>query len=296
MSIVVTGSGGFLGQRVVARLAGDGHQIIAVDRQDYSGPARKGIAFHQADLKDAGRLLPPSVPEGTPFVLVHLAWDMRRNQGFGIQAGQVQQLADLLDYWENRGLQRVIIMGSAEEYGQRAGRLKESDTPQLPLSPYGWAKRAARDLAESWSLRRGMPVAWLRPFIMYGPGQRGDMVVPYALDCARNQRAAHFSDGQQSRDFVHVDDVVEGLRMILDRKADGFKEFNLGRGEEVRVADVITAIARRYGVEELFQLGAIPRRPNEPEIQIADTTRAAKELGWYARMSWREGLKALMME
>ncbi|HMO50428.1 MAG TPA: NAD(P)-dependent oxidoreductase [Kiritimatiellia bacterium] len=296
MNIIVTGSEGFLGRKLVDRLADSGRSIIAVDRLFHSGSSHDNVTHHQSDLEDPSRLVPASIKPDTPFVLIHLAWDMRRYQGFGIQAGQIDQFAKLLDYWSERGLQRLIMMGSAEEYGHRAGRLLESDMPELPLSPYGWAKRAARDLAASWCIRTGIPVVWLRPFIMYGPGQRGDMMIPFALESARLKRRAHMTDGRQQRDFVYIDDVVEAIAMAVAQNASGYQEFNLGCGEGVKVADVVMAIAGHYGVEDLFELGARPRRPGEPDVQIADCTKAAALLGWKATVGWREGIDRTLLE
>ena len=296
MTIVITGSEGFLGRSVVARLAADGHTVIAVDRLFHSGPVTPGVTHHQADLEDAALLLPPSWVAGQPFTLLHLAWDMRRYQGYGIQAGQVRQFANLLDFWGGQGLQRLIVMGSAEEFGSRAGLLTESTEPQLPLSPYGWAKRAARDLAASWSARAGHSVVWLRPFIMYGPGQKGDMVIPFALESARLKKSAQMTDGLQQRDFVFIDDVVDAVVRAVLWMGNGFQAFNLGRGEGVRVADIVMAIARHYQAEALFELGARSRRPGEPDIQIADNRMARELLGWNPAVDWREGLRLIFEE
>ena len=294
MMTVVTGSEGFLGRKVVDRLAATGHSVVAVDRLFHSGESRESVVHHQSDLEDPSLLLPSSIPHGTPFALIHLAWDMRRYQGYGIQAGQIRQFANLLDFWGEQGLRRLVMMGSAEEYGRRAGLLSESTPPQLPLSPYGWAKGASRDLAASWSERTGHSVSWLRPFIMYGPGQKGDMVIPFALESARLKQKAQMTDGLQQRDFVFIDDVVDAIVLAVDRALPGFNEFNLGRGEGVRVADVIMTIARHYDVESNFELGVRPRRPGEPDVQVADCTKATTLLGWKAKVGWQEGLDRTM--
>jgi len=296
MIFVVTGSEGFLGRRVVNRLVTSGKSVVAVDRLFHSGPKRDHIVNHQSDLEDPSLLLSGSVTHGTPFVLIHLAWDMRRYQGYGIQAGQVRQFANLLDFWGGQGLQHLVVMGSAEEYGRRAGLLSESTPPELPLSPYGWAKRASRDLAASWSERTGHSVSWLRPFIMYGPGQKGDMVIPFALESARLKQKAQMTDGLQQRDFVFIDDVAEAVLLAADQANTGFQEFNLGRGEGVHVADIIMTIARHYHAESLFELGARPRRPGEPDVQIADISKARDVLGWKPDVGWQEGVRVLFEE
>jgi len=293
MNFVVTGSEGFLGRHVVARLVADGCSVIAVDRMAHLAPSIPHVTYHQSDLGVAAQLLPGSTVAESPFTLVHLAWDMRRHDGYAIQAEQIKQFAQLLDHWATRGLCRIIAMGSAEEYGHRSGIISEADQPEFPLSPYGWAKRSARDLAETWSLQSGIPCVWLRPFIMYGPGQRGDMLIPSAIEAARTKQKTKFTDGKQRRDFVYIDDVVNAVILSLQKKLTGFLEFNLGRGEEIPVAHVLMTIARQFDADSLFELGARARRPGEPDIQIADAKRAREVLGWEAYTSCMEGIKRL---
>lgn len=290
---IVTGAEGFLGRQVVACLARNGMPLIAVDRVDHVGSVVEGVTYHKADLSDATTLLPEIGTSDVPLVLIHLAWDMRRHDGYSVQAEQIRQFAALLDYWGGRGLCRVIAIGSAEEYGRRPGVISETDAPVMPLSPYGWAKRSARSLAELWSERNGVPVIWLRPFIMYGTGQRGDMMIPSAVDAVQKKRKTAFTDGRQRRDFVYVDDVAEAVNKSLKVDIAGFNEFNLGRGEGVPIADVLMAMASHYHAEDLFDLGARPRRPGEPESQVANTSRARDILGWQASIGWREGLARL---
>jgi len=290
MKVVVTGSEGFLGRHAVARLAADGHHVIAVDRVYHRADPAPGVINHHADLSEPQYLLPHGMESSGPFTLVHLAWDMRRYEGYAIQAEQIRQCADLLDYWGERGLQRVLAMGSAEEYGGRSGVLAEDDPGVFPLSAYGWAKHSTRDLVHFWSVKTGIPCTWLRPFIMYGPGQRGDMLIPSAIEAARQKRKTQFTDGRQCRDFIFIADVVEAMSLAVRAPLEGFQAFNLGRGEAVAVADVLMAIARRYDAADLFELGARPRRPGEPPLQVADTTRARERLGWSAKVGWSEGL------
>ena len=294
MNYVVTGSEGFLGRALVPRLAAAGYPVLAVDRIQHRAESIPGVNYHQAELAEPQTLLPATLDTSAPFTLIHLAWDMRRFDGFAIQAEQVRQFASLVDYWGARGLRRLLVMGSAEEYGGRAGHLSEADAPVLPLSAYGWAKRCTRDLAQSWSIKTGLPVTWLRPFIIYGPGQRGDLLIPSALAAARQKQRTAFTDGKQGRDFIWVDDVVDAIVRSVQKGLAGFQEFNLGRGEPVPVADVLLAIAKHYHVETLFELGARLRRPGEPDVQCANTTRAREQLGWVAAVPYEDGLGRLM--
>lgn len=294
MLIVVTGAQGFLGRRLVARLASEGMSVLAVDQRAAVGATVPGVQCHVSDLSDPDTLVPPGCDTSSGFVLVHLAWDMRRpDSAYCAQAEQVTRLAGLLDTWTTNGLHYVLVPGSAQEYGARSGRIGEEDLPVPPLSPYGWAKRSAYEMAHSWADRAGIGVLWLRPFIVYGPRQGGGMVVPYAVRQAAAKERAEFTDAEQKRDFVYVDDVIEAMIAGLRRRPNGFNAVNLGCAEPVRVRDVLAEIARLLGAEERFVYGVRQRRQGEPDEQVADIRRAAGLLGWRPTVDWREGIRRL---
>ena len=171
--------------------------------------------------------------------------------------------------------------------------------PGERLSAYGRAKSEACGELETWAgetERRGI---WLRPFVVYGPGQGGNMAIPYAVRCAKEGIPAEFSEGLQRRDFIHVDDVAEGIvRAALDlpSRREPFSVFNLGRGEPVRLRDVLERIAERTGARDMFQYGTRPMRANEPPEQVAEVSSAEQCLGWRAEIPWPQGIDALCAE
>jgi nucleoside-diphosphate-sugar epimerase len=235
----------------------------------------------------------PGEWEGEPFALIHLAWDTRRPRAFATHAQHVELLAGILDHWTPRGLETLIVAGSAEEFGQLEGRIPSDATPQGSTSAYGWGKRSAMTLVESWSRMTEKPALWMRPFIVYGPGQSGQMLLPYAIGQALARQDAYFSSGLQERDFVHVDDVAAAFVAAVQRREPGFQGINLGAGMPVRVCDVLDLVGRTLGVRQHFHLGAVKRREGEPLVQFADVSRASSVLGWRARISWHDGVEQL---
>ncbi|MGD9874742.1 MAG: NAD-dependent epimerase/dehydratase family protein [Kiritimatiellia bacterium] len=274
MNILITGANGFIGRRLVSRLANESHFVVAADRADSLEPLPAGVRYVVSDLTDASVVL-SAVKE--PFVLIHLAWEMDRSKD---QGGQAEHFAELLDASARSGLARVVALGSSEEFGARGGVIREKDEPVPPLTPYGAAKRAARDILKSFSEKSGVPALWLRPFTVYGPGQQGNMMIPYAVRCAAEGTDARFTDGLQSRDFVYVDDVVDALVRGVQLEHEEFCEINIGSGGAVRVRDVLGLIAEAMGAKDNFKIGALPRRAEEPELQQADIRGAESLLGW----------------
>jgi len=288
--IVVTGAQGFLGKRLVSRLNEEGFSVLAVDRNPQQDKALPGVEYHVSDLSDPSTLLPGSWENTGNFVLIHLAWDMdRSNSAFAVQSAQVNMFAALLDAWAARGISSLIVPGSAQEFGVRCGALREGDDSVKPLTPYGWAKRSAHLLAVSWSKRTGIPLLWLRPFIAYGPGQKGNMLIPYAIAQAQDSAPAQFSDGQQIRDFVYIDDVIAAFILGVHKNLQGVNVVHLG-GNPAKVRDVLQFIANYLHVEDLFQYEAALRRKGEPDVQVADTGHALRFLGWQSSVGVEEGI------
>ena len=286
--IVVTGAAGFIGRRVVTRLT-VGADVIALDRAPDPGGWPASVEYRQVDLD---REMP--VFKGN-WILVHLAWSLDRAN----VAAQQESLRTFARLLGQEGLAGVVGLGSAEEYGELDGRLREDMAPGAKLSAYGQTKHAAGQALEAWARGAGRKAVWLRPFVVYGPGQGGNMAIPYALRCARERTTGDFSEGLQFRDFVHVDDVATGIAAAalgLPALKTGFAVCNLGRGEPVRLRDVLERIAVQTDSRGLFRFGARPMRPGEPQEQHADVAAAADLFGWRAEIPWKQGIDALCRE
>ena len=286
--IVITGAAGFIGRRVVTRLAAEA-EVVALDRVPDPGgwPAR--IDYRQLDLD---REMPGF--KGN-WMLVHLAWSLDRGHA-DAQQESLRTFARLLG---QAGFGGVVGLGSAEEYGELEGRLSEDMAPGLKLSAYGQAKHEACGALQAWANEDGRKAIWLRPFVVYGAGQGGTMAIPYAWRCARERSPADFSEGLQFREFVHVDDVAEGIAQAalgLPAMKPSFAVCNLGRGEPVRLREVLARIAKKMDAQDLFRFGARPMRPGEPQEQYAETSAAAGLFGWRAKTSWKQGIDALCKE
>lgn len=287
-TFVLTGANGFIGRRVLGLLAGRLGRVWTITRQ----PIAPGVQFPAmvTNVVVAGAEA-PVLPEGR-FTLVHVAWCKPVRQVWTPHVEQIAALARLLEMAGDR-VDRVVALGSAEEYGAAEGALAEESPVTGLLSPYGWGKQAARQLVQSWSGRTARPAIWLRPFTVYGEGQQGDMALAYAVRMFAAGGAARFSDGRQRRDFVHVDDVARGVVAAVDSIRPGFHAVNLGTGVATPLADVLMRLATLFSAQESLQLGALPRRAGEPAAQWADVSAARRELGWEAKISLDAGLPRL---
>jgi nucleoside-diphosphate-sugar epimerase len=288
MNFVLTGSTGFIGRAVRRRFAEAGISLIAASRS-----ATGAADLHPVDLQRPETLLPAD-RAGEEFTLVYLAWTMDPRASWSLQSGQLWCLARMLEHWAGRGLRRVVMAGSAAEYGSASGRLRESEAAAPPLSPDGWGKHSACTMVQAWCERTRIPVLWLRPFVVYGSGQQGDMLIPYALRQASAGLPAKFSDGSQVRDFVHVSDVADAFLQACLCDAEGFRAVNIGTGEGTTVADVVNFMRDSIQPRPDFQLGAIERRLGEPAEQVAEIETARSVLDWKPRTRWQHGLRRVV--
>lgn len=293
--VIVTGAAGFIGRHVLSLLRDRPYPVLAVDQMMPAWPLPSGIQFHQADLAEPSDIMPNHFVGDEGFVLVHLAWNMQRGDTYVPQAESITRLASLLDYWQERGLERVVGIGSAEEYGNRSGQLKESDLPGDGLSPYGWAKRCAGQLVTAWGCRYSRPTVWLRPFLVYGPGQQGSMMLPYAWARIKAGERAEFTDGLQQRDFVFVADIAAAIVAAIAVPDTGQHVLNIGTGIATPVRDVLSRLGALMQAKHLFDFGARSRRPGEPEQQCADIQAARDVLGWQPQTDWQTGIEKMVM-
>jgi nucleoside-diphosphate-sugar epimerase len=294
MNIVITACNGFIGRALTKRLP-DHCRLVELSAHPFplpSHPALRSVKrpISQLTIEDAAKFF-----DGEKFALVHLAWHSPREKNSAVAASQVQDMAHLLEVTKDR-LTHFVSLGSADEFGNREGKLTADAAASGVLSPYGWGKRSAASLLANFAMSTDMTAFWLRPFTVYGEQHYGSMLLPYAVAEARARRNAYFSDGLQQRDFIHVDDVVEAIWLALNYKAEGFHALNLGWGEPVEIRKVLLEIARRLDAESLFNLGAIKRRIDEPMIRYADTTAARSVLDWQPRITLTAGLDRLVAD
>jgi nucleoside-diphosphate-sugar epimerase len=164
-----------------------------------------------------------------------------------------------------RRVRQVVYLSSGEVYGAQPPPFTE-DLPLLGDSPYARAKIAGEQALPG--------AAILRPAVVYGPGQQGEQLIPAMLRARAERKAFRMTRGEQTRDFVHVDDVAAAVVLVAGRAG----VYNCGTGVETRVIEVARAVLPA----ELIDAGALPYRPNEQMRYALDASRLAA-LGWRPR-------------
>ena len=294
-AVVVTGAGGFIGSALAAELLHLGAVVRALagaPGQDTSKlPA--GLAPVHADITDQAVL--DDIAAGTA-VCFHLAGPPSVAGSFEapLEYARVHVLGTLamLEACRRAGVRRFVYLSSAEVYGRSDAARAGEDVPLAPRSPYAAAKAAAEQYVAAWARATGLETVVLRPFSVYGPGLAERSVLGTILRQACGQEEIVLADLRPVRDFVYLDDVVEGMLRAATLPVQG-RTFNLGTGVGTSVETLARTAMRAAETRVPLRCDSSRRRPSEAEIHhlVADPTRAAEALGWRARVPLEDGLR-----
>ena len=287
--VLVTGGSGFIGSHCLAPLVARGYEVHAVSGGGRR-PPEADVTWHVVDLLASGSAT-ALVDEVRPSHLLHLAWFVVPGEVISAPANYdwVVRSVDLLRAFAARGGTRADVSGSAYEYDWRYGYCNEARTPLVPTTVYGSCKLALWTLADSITREAGVSLAWPRPFFMYGPREHPNRLVAAVARAMLRGEPARTSHGRQIRDYLHVQDVADGMVAILDGGVTG--PVNVGGGEAVTIREIVTRIGQIAGRPDLLELGALPARANDAPLVVADPTRLIEEVGWRPAYDLQAGLE-----
>ncbi len=300
--VLLTGATGLIGSRAIAPLLAAGHEVHALardpravgdgrDANSHDRYAISNVNWHTVDLleREATRA---AVDEIQADALLHFAWYAEHGR-FWESAENLPWVGatlNLLRLFGEAGGARAVLAGSCAEYEWGAGGIcSEADTPLRPATLYGTAKHATEMVASAYANGTGLELAWGRIFLCYGPGEDERRLVPSVIRALLAGHEANVSDGEQLRDFIHIDDLARAFVALLDSRVDG--AVNIASGERVRLAEVIALIAEEIGRPEMVRLGALPRREGDPAKLLADVSRLREEVGFERRIGLERGIR-----
>jgi nucleoside-diphosphate-sugar epimerase len=289
--VLVTGATGFIGQHLTKRLTELSSHVWAGVMPGESPFRVKALpsAAHQLslDIADTGSIQ-SAVDRCDPEYVFHLAAagvsDSRTDSltSLQINTGGTVRLMEALG---ERSLQRLVLAGTCHEYGCRAG------TEGLdPSTFYAASKVAAWAFARAYWHMLGLPVIIARLFQVYGPGQPAHTLIPAAVLAALRGRDFEMTPGEQKRDFVYVEDVIEGLLAAAAAPGIEGQSLDLGTGhahEVRRAVELIWSLTDSSG--RVFP-GALEYRPGVVMHLVADASKTSEMIGWQARVDLESGL------
>ena len=293
MRVLVTGGAGFIGSNVVDALVARGDDVHVLD--NLATGSRDFVSaqatLHVGDIReDAAHVFKQARPE----VCYHLA--AQADVGTSVERPDfdadvnVVGMIRVLEAARAQGTQMVFSSTGGAIYGECDGPADE-DSPRSPLSPYGIAKLAGEEYLRGWNRLHGARHVALRFANVYGPRQaaslEGGVVSIFLERLATGAPTTIFGNGEQTRDFVFVADVVRGMLAAAGHDSG---TFNIGTGIETSVNELFEACREAAGSTELPAYA--PARAGDVLRSVIDPSRAGNELGWRPQVSLADGLRA----
>lgn len=293
---LITGGTGFIGSHLANKLADLGKDVYVISHSKnnlWRIDNKDKINIKFADLKDLNRLR-KVISEIKPDIIFHLAAYVNASRDFnGIDKAldtNFNGTLNLLKALNEIEYDLFVNTGTCEEYGTGKSPFNENQK-EHPVSPYSLSKTCTTYLCELFSKIYDNPIMTVRPFLTYGPKQTSKMLIPELINNGLNKTEMKLTPGEQTRDFIFVDDLIEGYLTILNnyKKFNEYKIYNIGTGKQILIKDVVNIVSD-FIPENDFKLGARSYRKGETMEFYSDNT-SLKELGWQSKISIEKGLE-----
>lgn len=302
--ILVTGGAGFIGQHLLRRLSQLNCKITLIDNLSNANKnfQENNISFHKEDIRNKDSIS-DIVRSKKIDTCVHLAAKISVSDSitnpFDTLDINIKGTLNVLEACSNNGVDNFVFASSAAAYGEPR-KLPMSEGHMLdPLSPYGASKVAGEVLVSSYGkfgkIRNAIS---LRFFNVYGEGQTieyAGVITKFAERLSKGLRPIIYGDGQQTRDFVSVNDVVNAILLAMESSScRGTHVFNVASGKSISINDLAKTMIRISGLD----LEPIHEEERKGDIKhaVADTTRSKSILGFTAKEELETGLKQLMLD
>ncbi|MCL5442220.1 MAG: NAD-dependent epimerase/dehydratase family protein [Candidatus Marsarchaeota archaeon] len=290
--IIVTGGAGFIGSNIVNSLCAD-NEVLIIDNlhtgsmDNVNESVKLGAKFYKGDSGDIAQA------HFDPDIIFHLGMysstPMYREDK-SLVARVVGDAINIFNFASERNIP-IILASSSSLYNGHKPPYREDLVP-LAKDFYTEARLAVERLANVYSEQHGLNATALRMFAVYGPhdenkGRYANLVTQFMLSMRRGESPVVYGDGEQTRDFTYIDDVVRAFHLAMG--LEGFNVFNVGRGESFTINKMIGKLNEHLGTDIKAKYVPIPI-VNYVEQTEADTTKAERVLGFRAKYSLDEGI------
>ena len=296
MKSLVTGGAGFIGSNLVDFLVKKGHEVIVLD--NLSTGRLSNLSHHKKKVEIIKTDISKNINIEKYFRRVDFVFHLAgiadivpsiENPIKYFYSNVIGTLNVLQSINKNK-IKKLIYAASASCYGIPKEYPTKENSKINPMYPYAFTKWQGEELIKHWSKIYNIPYISLRFFNAYGPRSRttgayGAVFGVFLAQRLANRPLTIIGNGQQTRDFIYVSDLVEGIYKAAKSNKQN-KIYNIGGGEEVTV----NKIAKLIGGKKIY----IPKRPGEPDRSLADISRIKKDLNWKPKITIEKGIKNLL--
>ena len=296
MRVAITGGTGFIGANLARRALADGHEVHLLLREAHD-PWRieqlgRDVRRHTVDLSDAqavANVLRAARAEWVFHLAAYGAYPSQTDPGQAVRTNVLGTIR-LLEAAREAGAAAFVSAGSSSEYGFKDHAPSEEERPD-PNSLYAVTKVAAAAYSAWVSRRDAARAVTLRLYSAYGPWEEPTRFVPQLVLAGLEGRLPALVDPRVARDFIHVDDVCEAfVRAATAPDLPPGAIYNIGTGSQTSIGDAVALARELMGVAAEPAWGSMPDRTWDTSVWVADPRRAARELGWTAKVPFRDGL------
>jgi UDP-glucuronate 4-epimerase len=323
LKVLVTGVAGFIGMHSALAFLGRGDEVVGVDNlNDYYDVSLKQarlsklllsekFSFHKIDISERA-IMADFFTTVRPDRVVHLAAQAgvrySLKKPYAYVDSNLQGFINVLEGCRHHQVKHLVYASSSSVYGGNTSMpFSESDNVDHPLSLYAATKKANELMAHTYSHLYGLPTTGLRFFTVYGPWGRPDMSpFLFANAMMKGEPIDVFNNGDMSRDFTFIDDVVEGVIRVTDKAATPvepfdleisapatssapYRVFNIGNGCAISLMNYIRTLELELGVKA--KKNFMPMQLGDVQATYADTTELGNWVGFRPNTSVAEGVK-----
>ncbi|MGC9050869.1 NAD-dependent epimerase/dehydratase family protein [Pyrobaculum sp.] len=285
--VAVTGGAGFIGSHIAVHLARLGYRVVAVDSLEratgFERLEEAGVPLVRADLRHDDLPDADVVVHAAAYIDVAESWE----RPYEYMWNNAAVTAKVAKRAAERGA-HLIYISSAAVYGEPEYLPIDERHPTKPKSPYGLSKLVGEQIAEM--LTKKLTVA--RLFNVYGPGQSGPysgVITKFIQRAKQGKPPVIFGDGEQTRDFIHVEDVARFVAVTVEKGATGV--YNVGTGIAVSIRKLADIVMKIFKIEGTVRYA--PPRPGDIKHSVAEISRAFS-LGWKPQIALEDGLRKLI--
>lgn len=303
MNILITGGVGFIGSHLCEKYVSEGETVFCLDnfgngdlRNIYGLITDKNFKLIHGDIGNSN-LLEKIMPRVD--AIIHLAAQIHVERSI-IEPKltydvNVLGTLNVLEVARRYDVERIIHTSTSEVYGSARNIPMNEGHPLCAPHPYGASKIAADRLCYAYVQTYGMNICIARPFNTFGPKQKdhgyGGAISIFTKRVLSGQPPVIYGDGNQTRDYMYIDDLVRAYDLILKDNRSLREVINFGTGKDIKIIDLASKIVELCGKKGKIEPVHVAPRPGEIKKMIADYSKAKKLLGWKPKYTLERGLK-----
>lgn len=301
LKVLVTGGTGFIGSNLINRLVDDGHEVYALIRPNSSNGIKrlekyKNIKMLYSSVENLVKI------EDLPrfdicFNLASYGVDYNNQNPYEMIDGNINFIINLIDFCNKNKTNLLVNTGSCFEYGINSNEkpLKETDALN-PHSLYASAKVASVIMANTYAKMKSVKLITIRPFGVYGPNEGMHRLVPQVIDCILNNKKLDMTKGEQIRDYLFVNDLVDAyIRLSTDSRTKIYEIYNVCSSEQISIRKLVKELCKIYDYDiSNFNFGNIPYRENEVMYFVGDNSKIYNDISWKPKTKLVDGLRSTL--